>query len=144
MKETYYDFLNGEIKNFKDSGEEFDKVILHLPNFFRLLCDLLDQAVLEEDARLLIHYALAYFVIPNDVIPEEVYGAYGYMDDLFICCTVIDKINKDYPGISGRVWGNPDEFPKILDLCLFKTEKFLDEKNLKEKVIEYAELTGKC
>ena len=36
--------------------------------------------------------AVAYFVLPYDVMPEEIYGPYGYLDDIFLCALVADRV----------------------------------------------------
>ncbi len=53
-------------------------------NLFSLLCNILDDKLINTQLRLEISAAIAYYVIPNDVIPEEIYGPYGYIDDIFI------------------------------------------------------------
>ena len=39
--------------------------------------------------RLEISAAIAYYVAPDDIIPEEIYGPYGYIDDIFISVYVL-------------------------------------------------------
>ena len=36
-----------------------------------------------------------YFVPPNDVISEEIYGPLGYIDDIFLCTVVLKKFKKN-------------------------------------------------
>ena len=45
----------------------------YIPDFFKLLCNLLDENLKPEDRRK-INSALAYFVILNDAMSEEIYG----------------------------------------------------------------------
>jgi uncharacterized membrane protein YkvA (DUF1232 family) len=45
----------------------------------------------------LITAALAYFVAPFDVEPEEVYGPRGYLDDLFLCAYVLEELRSLVP-----------------------------------------------
>jgi uncharacterized membrane protein YkvA (DUF1232 family) len=89
---NYYDFLKYELDNFQG---DFDSFILYIPDFFKLLCNLLDEDFDKQDRRI-INSALAYFVVPNDVILEEIYGPMGYVDDVFVCVKVLKKLQEKY------------------------------------------------
>jgi uncharacterized membrane protein YkvA (DUF1232 family) len=79
--------------------------------------------------------------VPNDVVPEEVYGIYGYMDDMYVSCIVVSYLKNKYPELTHSLWNNDDSLDKVLDLCTYKSEKFLDEKNLKEKLLRFCGLS---
>ena len=67
----YYEYLKNEIKSFKG---DYDPYIDYMPDFFKLLTDLLSTELPDKEERKKISCALAYFIAPNDVIPEEIYG----------------------------------------------------------------------
>lgn len=48
------------------------------------LTNLLEDARVPAEARRLITAAVAYFVAPYDVEPEEIYGPRGFLDDVFL------------------------------------------------------------
>jgi len=141
MEKTYIDTLKAEFEELRDSGKDFDRELLHFPDMVKLLCDLLDQEAVDRESRVIINIALGYLLVPNDVVPEEIYGAYGYMDDMYVSCVVLASLRQRYPDMLVRLWSGDEPFDKVLDLCTFKSERFLEEKNLKEKLLRYCGLS---
>lgn len=137
MKE-YYDFLKEELDNFEG---DFDKFILYIPEFFKLLCHLLDEDTIDIEDRRKINSALAYFVVPNDVIPENIYGPLGYVDDIFACCVVLKQLKKKY-GVSllKKFWDNDEDFETVLKTCYDQSIKLLEEQGLVDKVLKSSSL----
>ena len=90
---SYYDFLKKEIMQFHGPIKEY---VFYLPSLFKLLTDILNNNKLSADDRKLIFCALGYFVTPDDIIPEEIYGPAGYIDDIFLCSWVLKKLIKKY------------------------------------------------
>ncbi|MGV8087275.1 MAG: DUF1232 domain-containing protein [Candidatus Woesearchaeota archaeon] len=140
MERTFVDYLRLELKTLDDYGKDFDRTLLHLPDFIELLCDLLDEDVVDRGSRLIINAALGYLLVPNDVVPEDVYGTYGYMDDMYISAIVLANMKKSYPQLIEKLWDSKENLDEKIDLCIYTSEKFLDEKNLKEKVLRYCGL----
>ena len=133
---TYYDFLKYEINNFEG---DFDNFILYIPEFFKLLCDLLEEDILKEEKRI-INTALAYFVVPNDVIPEDIYGPMGYVDDIFVCSVVLNVLYKKYKTLIHNHWNYDENFDTVLNTCYNKSFKILKEKNLIDDIFNYTGL----
>jgi len=131
--DSYYEFLRQELDNYEG---KFDKFILYVPDFFKLLCALTDEKVTKED-KLLINSALAYFVIPNDVIPEDIYGPMGYVDDVYVCVLVLNKI-KDKYGLEflNKYWEQDEALDKVLEISYKKSLEILEEKSLTEAVLQ--------
>jgi uncharacterized membrane protein YkvA (DUF1232 family) len=71
-----------------------DDLIYLAPEFYRLLTRLLDDPQLRLRLRPLIASAIAYFILPADIIPEELYGPYGYVDDIWLCAYVADVVRR--------------------------------------------------
>ena len=76
------------------AGTQKDVVLL-APAYATLMLHLLNDPRVTRDQRLLVDAALAYLVSPDDVIPEEKVGAYGYLDDIFCCAYVAMRIAED-------------------------------------------------
>jgi len=132
---NYYEFLKHELDNFQG---DFDKFILYIPDFFKLLSNLLDEDMEKED-RHIINSALAYFVVPNDVIPEEIYGPMGYVDDIFVCVIVLKKLQEKYGlQILAKLWHCDEELDDVLDYSYKKSIEILKKQNAVEHVLEYA------
>ena len=141
MNKTYIDTLKEEFDALKDSGKEFDRELLYFPDMVKLLCDLMEDEYVDKESRLLINVALGYLLIPNDVVPEEVYGVYGYLDDMYVSCVVLATLKQRYMDLILKLWNNDESFEKVLDLCTYKSEKFLDEKDLKSKLLRFCGLS---
>lgn len=141
MNKTYIDTLKEEFDALKDSGKEFDRELLYFPDMVKLLCDLMEDEFVDKESRLLINVALGYLLIPNDVVPEEVYGVYGYLDDMYVSCVVLATLKQRYMDLILKLWNNDESFEKVLDLCTYKSEKFLDEKDLKSKLLRFCGLS---
>jgi uncharacterized membrane protein YkvA (DUF1232 family) len=71
-----------------------DDLIYLAPDFYRLLTRLLDDPQLPVRLRPLISSAIAYFILPADVISEELHGPYGYVDDIWLCAYVADVVRR--------------------------------------------------
>ena len=72
-----------------------DDLIYQAPALYRLLVALLDDPLLPAALRPLVLAAIAYFILPADIIPEDVHGPYGYVDDIFLCAFVADHIRRE-------------------------------------------------
>jgi uncharacterized membrane protein YkvA (DUF1232 family) len=134
MKE-YYDFLKDEINNFEG---KFPKYVLYIPDFFKLLCKLTEEEFSIKDRRK-INSALAYFVIPNDVIPEDMHGPAGYIDDVYACCHVLMDLKEKIPVDRFKeLWEGEEDFEKVLELSYTESKKELEEKGLLKEVLNVA------
>ena len=133
---TYYDFLKYEINNFEG---DFDNFILYIPEFFKLLCDLLEEDILKEEKRM-INTALAYFVVPNDIIPEDIYGPMGYVDDIYVCSVVLKQLYNKYENLICKHWDYDEDFNSVLSTCYKESHKILKEKNLIDDIFNYTGL----
>ena len=95
MEAKFKDFCYVLKENLEAFKGKYDEFIDYSPELFYLLTKLLDLEEVESYERLKISAAIAYFVVPNDIIPEDIYGPYGYVDDIFISTFVIKEIAKN-------------------------------------------------
>jgi uncharacterized membrane protein YkvA (DUF1232 family) len=72
-----------------------DDLIYQAPALYRLLVNLLDDPALPGRLRPLVLAAVAYFILPADVIPESIHGPYGYVDDIFLAAFVADQVLRE-------------------------------------------------
>ena len=72
-----------------------DDLIYLAPDFYRLLTRLLDDPQLPLRLRPLIACAIAYFILPADIISEALHGPYGYVDDIWLCAYVADVVRRE-------------------------------------------------
>ncbi len=140
MKEDYrgyYHFLKEEIDKFRG---EFDDYILHIPNLFRLLTNLLNEDIDSEDRRK-VNCALGYFVAPADVIPEEIYGPLGYVDDIFLCCLVLKDLKEKHgTELLRSCWEADEDIDKVLNYSYEKSKKEIEDRGVRDDILGYSGL----
>jgi uncharacterized membrane protein YkvA (DUF1232 family) len=98
---------------------------------------LLDDPALPREMSQLVIAAIAYFILPEDVIPEDKYGPRGYVDDLFLCAFVADQVMKQagLEEILVRNWdGKTPIIPLIKDILGREKELLGDQKG---KIMDY-------
>jgi uncharacterized membrane protein YkvA (DUF1232 family) len=114
-----------------------DDLIYQAPALYRLLTHLLDDPALPGRLRGLVLAAIAYFILPADIIPEDVHGPYGYVDDIFLTAFVADVVRREIRSDNILVV-NWDGEALILPLI---TDILAEEKNLigdeRERILSY-------
>lgn len=85
----FYEKLKADIEKYEGRHDDF---IYLTPEWYKLMTNLLDDARLPGRLRPLVSSAIAYFIMPGDVISEELHGPYGYIDDIFFCAFIARKI----------------------------------------------------
>ncbi len=129
--------MKSKFKNFSDVMREnicsyegkYDGFIDYCPDLFKLLTDILDDENIDSEMRLEICAAIAYFVVPLDVIPEQIYGPIGYIDDIFLCCYVINYIVESLGWERvNELWQCDKDLQEVLDECYSKSIAMLGGK----------------
>lgn len=105
-------FIQEEVQSYSGQHERF----LHqAPALYRLMTKLLDDPNLPGQLRPLVIAAIAYFILPEDIMPEDLKGPYGYVDDVFFCAFVAQQVRNELD--SGEILsGNWDGDTPILNL----------------------------
>ena len=122
------------------SGYEgkFSEIIYEAPAFYRLMVRLLDDPNLPRPPSQLVIAAIAYFILPSDAIPEDKYGPIGYIDDIFLCAFVADRVMKETGSedILNRNWdGKMPVVPLVKKILDREKELIGDKKDLIMKYI---------
>ena len=122
----FYDILFDKLNSF---DEDYDSFIDYGPNLYKLLCDCLNSPKLNSELRLNISAAIAYYVVPMDVIPEQIYGPYGYIDDIYISVFVLRKVAHElgYDFLQ-ELWSNDEDVENIIEICFKETVEVLEDK----------------
>ena len=122
----FYDTL---IENLEGYEGEYAYFINCGPNLFNLLCDLLSQKEISRELRLEISAAIAYYVAPDDIIPEEIYGPYGYIDDIFVSVYVLRKVAKQFGyDFLQNLWKHETDVKEVMDDCYDNSLELLEDK----------------
>lgn len=92
----YYDRIRASIRDFVDKkGRVLGKTaeyLLLVPDVFILLWRLANDSRVGTKDKVLLGSAIAYFILPFDLMPEALVGPIGYMDDLIFAVYVLNKI----------------------------------------------------
>jgi uncharacterized membrane protein YkvA (DUF1232 family) len=132
----FYDVLSDNLESYQG---EYASFIDHGPLLFKLLTEVLDDKNINQDLRLEISAAIAYYVVPMDVIPEQIYGPYGYIDDIFITVYVIRKI-ADLFGYEylEKQWEGKGKLENVVNECYERSMEVLEDKT--EQILSYVGL----
>ena len=92
----FYDRIRGTIQRYVDGkGPVLGKTaefLLLVPDVFILLWRLTIDSRVNGKDKVLLGSAVAYYVMPFDLIPEALVGPVGYLDDLVFGVYVLNKI----------------------------------------------------
>lgn len=89
------DFTQVVKDNVSEYRGSFFNAVKWAPIFAATLMALSHDPRLQPRHRTWVNAALAYFVSPNDAVPEEEYGPYGYLDDNLVSAYVLERIARD-------------------------------------------------
>ncbi|WP_419163590.1 YkvA family protein [Candidatus Palauibacter sp.] len=92
MPSVYLQGLKEQVAKY--AGTLCDVVIL-APVYGMLMFTLMKDPRLSRQQRLWVDAAIAYLVSPDDVIPEDEVGPYGFLDDVFCCAYVAHRIGEE-------------------------------------------------
>lgn len=136
MEEKFKDFYDTLIENLESYNGEYASFIDCGPNLFKLLCDLLDQDI-EQELRLKLCGAIAYYVVPMDVIPEQIYGPYGYIDDIYMSVYALKEVASVYGyEFLQEVWDKDNDIKEVIEECYNKSVEVLEEDDI-EAILTY-------
>jgi uncharacterized membrane protein YkvA (DUF1232 family) len=88
-------FTNAIRKNVRNYDGPFSEIIKHSPDFFELFQSLLKERNLDKNIYSIIESVVSYFVLPEDILPESKFGAFAYVDDLYLCVYAISKLTAE-------------------------------------------------
>ena len=134
METKFKDFYDTLLDNLENYTGEYESFIDYGPALFKLLCDLLNSDV-DKSLRLPICGAIAYYVTPDDVISEQVYGPYGYIDDIYISSYVLRMVAEKH-GYDFIQQYSSEDIEEIINECESKSLEILSEDEIKS-IIEY-------
>jgi uncharacterized membrane protein YkvA (DUF1232 family) len=132
----FYEVLRDNVEGYEG---ELSEIIKYTPDFFKLLTNLLEDPVVPLESKPLINAAIAYFVAPFDALPEAIYGAVGYVDDLFLCAWTLKRLEEriGYAPLRNN-WSGEEELSKVIDEVYGKSRETIKE--LEIDILEYVGL----
>lgn len=105
------------------------RAILRAPDVFELFAKLFAEPELPREARGMINAVLAYFVVPDDVLPEAELGPFGLLDDLFVASHVFRILRRELPaGAIERAWSGDGDVDEVMDVIHGETRAELGKR----------------
>lgn len=117
---SFYDRLRERIlatveKRGGKLSEGAVKALLLVPDVFILLVRLTLDKRVPAGTRAMIGGALAYFILPTDLLPEAILGGAGYLDDLVLAAAVLSQaFGGELEPYARRHWSGPEDLRVVL------------------------------
>jgi uncharacterized membrane protein YkvA (DUF1232 family) len=130
----FFNELAADIAQYEGRHDEF---IYLTPYWYRLMTNLLDDPRLPGRLKPLVSCAIAYFIIPADIISEEIHGPYGYIDDIFFCAYVADQVRTltKKADLLIENWEGEGEIIQLVEEILKKESSLIGDQ--KELILQY-------
>ena len=117
---SFYDRLRDRVTDAVEQrggrlGPSVVRALLLVPDVFILMVRLTLDREVPASARAMIGGALAYFILPVDLLPEAVIGAGGYLDDLVLASAVLAQtFSGDLEPYARKHWSGREELRTVL------------------------------
>src|SRR5690606_27033146 len=131
---SFYDRLRERIvSKIEGRGHRFAegtvRALLLVPDVFMLLVRLSLDKQVPAQARMLIGGALAYFVLPMDLLPEALVGVGGYVDDLVLATAVLAQaFGGGLEPYARKHWSGSEDLRVVLGDVSYAAENLLGAK----------------
>jgi uncharacterized membrane protein YkvA (DUF1232 family) len=117
---SFYDTLRDRVlhtierRTGKLSGDVV-RMLLLVPDVFILLVRLTLDKTVPGPTRALIGGALAYFILPFDLLPEAILGPIGYLDDLVLAAAVLSQaFGGELEPYARKHWSGDEDLRTVL------------------------------
>jgi uncharacterized membrane protein YkvA (DUF1232 family) len=117
---SFYDRLRERILHAVEKrggklGDGAVRALLLVPDVFILLARLALDKNVPGGTRAMIGGALAYFVLPADLLPEMILGGAGYLDDLVLAAAVLSQaFGGDLEPYARKHWSGAEDLRVVL------------------------------
>lgn len=124
-------------KDISDYKGEYASIIHQAPALYRMMTRMLDDRSLPSKISPLVIAAIAYFILPEDVIPEDKFGPAGYVDDIYLCAFVANEVAKEFgsPNILVRNWDGKVSVVDLINDILGREQELIGDK--KARIMQY-------
>jgi uncharacterized membrane protein YkvA (DUF1232 family) len=102
-----------------------------------MMTKLLDDPALPRSLSPLVIAAIAYFILPEDIIPEDKFGPVGYVDDIYLCAFVANEViaASGSPDILVRNWDGLGPVVELVKEILDREKELIGDK--RERIMQY-------
>jgi uncharacterized membrane protein YkvA (DUF1232 family) len=131
---SFYDRLRERmVEGVEKRGGRFAegtvRALLLVPDVFILLARLALDKEVPSQARMLIGGALAYFVLPIDLLPEAFLGIGGFVDDLVLATAVLAQaFSGELEPYARKHWSGSEDLRVVIRDVTYTAENLLGAK----------------
>jgi uncharacterized membrane protein YkvA (DUF1232 family) len=117
---SFYDRLRERILHSVEKrggklGDGAVRALLLVPDVFILLVRLMLDKKVPGGTRAMIGGALAYFLLPADLLPEMILGGAGFLDDLVLAAAVLSQaFGGDLEPYARKHWSGAEDLRVVL------------------------------
>jgi len=116
---SFYDRLRGRIEQRLERGGKIGRqaaaALLLVPDVFIMLVRLALDKEVPTPTRALVASALAYFILPVDLLPEIVLGPVGYLDDLVLALAVLSEaFGTELEPYAAKYWSGAQSVRRVV------------------------------
>jgi uncharacterized membrane protein YkvA (DUF1232 family) len=114
---AFYDRLRARMEKSMSRrvGDGASQAVLAAPDLFVLLVRLFMDRGVPESTRALVGGALAYFLLPADLMPEVLLGFGGFLDDVVITAAVVSHVlSRDLEPVVEQHWSGSQRLREVL------------------------------
>ena len=127
----FYDRVRTSIQEYLDrKGRVLGKTAEYLmlvPDIFILLWRLTTDRRVHGKDKVLLGSAVAYFILPFDLMPEAIVGPIGYLDDLVFAVYVLNKIlSRTDPAVLREHWSGREDVLAVIQRVLGAADSLVD------------------
>lgn len=130
---AFYDRLRGRVVGALErrggrAGRGAADALMVVPDVFMLLVRLALDPEVPRTTRGLIGGALAYFLLPFDLLPEALVGGVGFADDLVLATAVLTQaLGPELERQARRYWSGRQELRQVLRDVIGAAQSLLGE-----------------
>ncbi len=120
--------MREEVGNYQG---KFKEVITLAPDFYHLFNNLLADPNLPGRLRPLVLVAIAYYLIPVDIISEDLTGAWGYLDDTYYAALTLETVQQEMgeDDILKQNWEGKQPICDVIDDILAREKELVGDQH---------------
>jgi len=123
LRQRVLDWSNSE---FGAKNQRWMEFLLMAPDLFVLICRLAGDSRVSARWKGQLLAVIAYFISPVDLLPEAMFGAFGYMDDLMLTAFILNRlINEIDPDIVRGHWSGRRDILELTQHMLNHADELL-------------------
>jgi uncharacterized membrane protein YkvA (DUF1232 family) len=106
-----------------------ERAVRRAPEVFSFFARLLVDSRLPRTDRHVVTSVLAYFVVPDDVMPEADLGPLGLIDDLYAAAYAYRQLRRELPGeLLQDAWVGDDDLDETMSVVYAETRAELGKR----------------